>query len=322
MAVKIGFIGCGGIANSHMRSLAQIKDAQMVAFCDLNKERAEAAAKKFGGEVYTNYRTMYQREDLDAVYICIPPFAHTDQEIRAAQQGIHLFVEKPVAGSLKKAKQIEAAIKKSRIISSVGYHFRYMNTTQKAKQILSNKKIGMVLGYWMGGLPGVYWWRRKELSGGQMVEQTTHIFDLARYFAGDVKKVHAAYASRLLKRVPKLNIPDLGTTILEFENGAIGTITSTCSLSQGYKVGLAVTAKDLVLEIMAGELKVIGARRRKPISGDGKQNLRENRAFVKAVKTGERSGILSPYSDGVKTLVVTLAANEAARTGKAVRVKA
>ena len=322
MAVKIGFIGCGGIANAHMRSLAQIKDARMVAFCDLQKERAEAAAKMYGGEVYTNYRTMYQREDLDAVYVCIPPFAHTDQEIMAARQGIHLFVEKPVAGSLKKAKQIEAAIKKSRIISAVGYHFRHMNTTQKAKQLLGNKQVGMVLGYWMGGLPSVYWWRRKELSGGQIVEQTTHIFDLARYFAGDVKRVYAAYASRLLKGVPKLNVPDVGTVVLEFENGTVGTISNTCSLSQGYKVGLAVTTKDLVLEIMAGELKVIGPRSRKPISSDGKQNLRENRAFVKAVKTGDRSGILSPYSDAVKTLAVTLAANEAARTGKAVRVKA
>ena len=80
MAVRIGFIGSGGIANHHMRNLATNSAAEMVAFSDPDVERARAAAKQYGGTAYKSYRTMLKRVDLDAAFICTPPFAHTDQE--------------------------------------------------------------------------------------------------------------------------------------------------------------------------------------------------------------------------------------------------
>ncbi|MEM0011140.1 MAG: Gfo/Idh/MocA family oxidoreductase, partial [Candidatus Bathyarchaeia archaeon] len=180
MKVKVGFLGCGGIAHAHMERLAKMDDVEMVAFCDVVKERAEGSAQRYGGRAYTDHHSMLENEELQALFVALPPFAHTDGEIIAAEKGIHLFIEKPIALTLEKAKEIDSAIKKNGVIASVGYHFRYMDTVEEAKQFVEGKTIGMVLGYWIGGFPGVYWWRKMDMSGGQIVEQTTHIFDLAR----------------------------------------------------------------------------------------------------------------------------------------------
>ncbi len=84
MSVRIGFIGTGGIAQRHLQTLSKNSDAQLVAYCDLDVERAQKAAKEYGGNAYRDYEKMLDREELDALVICIPPFAHGDIELAAA----------------------------------------------------------------------------------------------------------------------------------------------------------------------------------------------------------------------------------------------
>ncbi len=319
MPVRVGFVGAGGIANAHMNALQVIEDVQITCVCDVNRERAESAAARFVAKAYTDYREMLESEKLDALYVCVPPYAHEEQELLAAQKGIHLFVEKPVALTLEKARQINKAIDESGIVAAVGYHWRYQSNTDRAREILAARQIGMVLGYWMGGFPGVYWWRRIERSGGQMVEQTTHIFDLARYLCGDIVEVYAAYANRDSNDIPDFNIYDVGTATVKFASGAVGSMSNTCLLGVPYTVGLHVVARDLVVEIH-GDLKVIQPGYTQVFTGGVNAMHEENRAFIRAIKTGDRSGIRSTYKDAVKTLAVTLACNESATIGKPVAV--
>lgn len=321
MAVKIGFIGTGGIANAHMRALAEIPDVELKAFTDIREDRAQEAAARHHGKAYADYNAMLENEELDAVYVCVPPFAHAEQEIAVAKRGLALFVEKPVALSMEHAREIEAAINEANIISSVGYHWRYYDTTDAALATLAGKVVGMTLGYWMGGMPGVHWWRVMAESGGQMVEQTTHICDLSRLFAGEVETVYAAMALRALSDVEDLDVPDVGAAVLRYESGAIGTIQNTCMLSQGYTVGIHIIARDLVVQQTGGMMKVITPD--EVIEQHPKVNptIAINSAFVEAVKTGDASGIKSPYSDAVKTLAISLAANKSDSTGEPVQVK-
>jgi len=319
MPVRVGFVGAGGIANAHMNALQVVEDVQIAAVCDVAKERAESAAARFVARAYGDHREMLDAEKLDALYVCVPPFAHEDQELIAASKGIHLFVEKPVAVTIEKAREIRESIRRSGIIAAVGYHWRYQSNTDRAREILQGKQIGMVLGYWLGGFPGVAWWRRMEQSGGQMVEQTTHIFDLARYLCGDVTEVYAAYANRSSKDIPEFNIHDVGAATLKFASGAIGAMSNTCLLSVPYTVGLHVIAKDLVVEIH-GDLRVIEPGHTEAFTSGVNAMQEENRAFIEAVRTGNTSGIRSTYDDAVKTLAVTLACNESAATGKPVTV--
>ncbi len=313
--VRVGFIGVGGIANLHLNNLRRLEGVELVAFCDVIEERAKAAAEQFHGTAYTDHRTMLEREQLDAVYICLPPHAHTDQVILAAQAGAAVFVEKPVARTLDKALETKEAIQKAGVINAVGYHFRYYDGTDIAKERLQNKTIGMVMGYWMGGLPGVYWWRRLEMSGGQIVEQTTHIFDLARFLVGDIVQVSAATALRALHDVPELNVPDVGTVTVWFANGVIGTIANTCLLRMGYTVGLHVFTPDLIVELTSGSVRLLEPHRTEEIRHQRNGHFYESVVFMEAVRTKNQSLIRSDYTDAVKTLAVTLAALESAEKG-------
>ena len=319
MPVRVGFVGAGGIASAHMSTLQAVDDVQIVAVADVDRDRAEAAAARYVGTAYSDYREMLERETLDALYVCVPPFAHEEQEILAASKGIHLFVEKPVAVDLDKARAVRDAIADSGIISAVGYHWRYQANTDRAREILKDRTIAMIMGYWMGGFPGVLWWRRMEQSGGQMVEQTTHIFDLARYLCGEVQEVYAVYANRGQKQIPEYNIYDVGTATLRFASGVVGTISNTTLLDVPYTVGLHVVAENLVLEIH-GDLTVIEPGHTEIFSGGPNSMLEENKAFIAAVRGEGTDGIRSTYADAVKTLAVTLACNESAMTGRPVRV--
>ena len=72
--IKVGFIGTGGIAGAHMGNLAQFDDVEFAAMCDISEDRATSRTQEYGGTAYTDYKEMFDREDLDAVYICTPPF--------------------------------------------------------------------------------------------------------------------------------------------------------------------------------------------------------------------------------------------------------
>lgn len=320
MAVRIAFIGSGGIANAHMRELRQIADAQMVAFNDTDAARAASAAAEYGGKAYADYREMLDAEKPDAVYVCVPPHAHVGQEQELVARGIPFFVEKPIANTLAAAQAIEAAVAQANLVTSVGYHWRYSSYTDLAREQLAGKTIGMVLGYWMGGMPGVFWWRRADMSGGQFVEQTTHIVDVARYLCGDIVEVYAAMSTQALADVEDFTVTDVGTVTVKFASGAVGTISNTCLLKGfGYTVGIHVVTPDLIVEI-GGEFKAIRATGEEIVRAPSNAMAVEDAVFVEAVKTGDGSKIRSPYADAVRTLAVTLAANESAVSGKPVRL--
>ncbi len=312
MSVRLGFVGTGGIAGHHLRTLAQLPEAQLAAFCDAVPSKAESAASTYGGKAYEGFRQMFDSEKLDAVYLCLPPFAHGDAELEAIARGLPIFVEKPVATTGAKADQILAAIEQKGLISAVGYHWRYMDLTTMAKERLEGQAVGFALGSWTGGMPGVAWWRVLDQSGGQIVEQTTHIFDLARYLLGEVKSVHAAARTGLLGEVENYSVHDASITNLTFVSGAIASITSACMLSTGGHVGLDLYLRDQVLRFDHRNLSVEKASGKEVFYLGNNPTLDEDAAFLRAVQSGDPSGIRCPYAEAVKTLKLTLAATQSA----------
>jgi len=324
MAVRIGFIGCGGIANWHMGHLAGMKNAEMVAFCDLDKARATAAAEQFGknAKVFKDYKQMYQEACFDAVYVCLPPFAHEEQELIAARSGIHLFVEKPIALDMKLARAVTRAVDKSGIISSAGFQDRYLDTVARLRKELAKNPPGLMMGYWMGGMPGVYWWRRRELSGGQAAEQTIHIFDMARYLCGEVASVHAVASKGLMKEVPKYNVEDASAVNLKFKSGLCGTIFSACFVSTGGRNGVDVWAKEAAYQYQErGALTIMRpGKDAEVIPQKNDYGPAIDKAFIAAIVKGDQSLLKSSYADAARSLAVVLAANESMKTGQAVKV--
>jgi predicted dehydrogenase len=319
LPTRIGFIGTGGIAGMHMNNLRQIEGVELAAFYDVVQEKAQQRAQQFGGTAFDHHRKMIDEGNLDAVYVCVPPHAH-GAELDVAKAGLPLLVEKPVSVNLKQAEKIAEAIESAGILNSVGYHFRYFDLTEKTKQMLKGKTIGMVLGYWMGGMPMVPWWRRMDESGGQLVEQCTHIVDLARYLVGEITKVYCAAALRTMTDVENNNVPDVTTLTMEFENGVVGTMNTSCMMPQGGAVALHIVTRGQTFELTGGSLRVVEGRHTEEYRSAVNGHMETDRAFVKAVKTKKPSHVKSSYADAVKTLAVTLAANKSAQTGKAVVV--
>jgi len=315
-------IGCGGMNSAHMESLSKIQDAKMVAFADVMEERARNCAQKYSGHPYRDYCEMLEEEGLDACFIAIPPFAHTDQELLCTKAKIPFFVEKPVALTMKKAKEVQRSVARSGIITQVGYVMRFYDGLQRIRQILRERggEIGLIELVRLGGIAGDenFWWRRKELSGGQLVEQSTHQVDLARWMVGDVSTVYAKFGRQLNKDLPNFTIEDVSSVIMRFKNGAIGVLTSSSAAQEAGGLGrLTILAKNLEL-ISNNGYKVVEGGKVTEFRDTVDAVLEEDKHFVSCVQSGTKTAV--PYVEGVRALEVTLAAVESARTGKEIKL--
>ena len=313
--MRIGFIGVGGIAQGHLRNLEAMEDVRIAAVCDLDPERLRQAAERYGAAAYTDFDELLASERLDGVYVCIPPFAHPAPERAAIERGIPVFIEKPVGLDLDAARRVLDLCKQKDALTAVGYQWRYTGGIDRVLERVAQEPVGMVLGFRMGSLPATPWWRVKAKSGGQEVEQTTHQFDLARYLAGEVEEVYAAQACRLLGDVPGFATHDVGAVTLKFKSGAVGNFASTCALGKTYRLGLTLVLKGLAIEIDKEGVHFVASRGAEEHIPAGSPNFEADRAFIHAIRTGDRSQIRCDYEEGVKTLALTLAVNESAERG-------
>ncbi len=308
--MDIGFIGAGNIAGAHLENLDEISDANVVAVCDVDEETAQEAAEPREAAVYNSHERLYEEESLDAVYICIPPFAHTDQEIMAAERGIDMFIEKPVALDLDLADRVGGVIAEHDVITQVGYTFRYSDLIEHVKELLEGRSIGLIQRDRLGGLPSTPWWRVKSKSGGQVVEMTTHGYDLMRYLAGDVSQV-SANGNRVVL-TDEIDFEESVASIMEHENGAISQINSSCAYD-GWHATTTILADGVALELDRGDGLVSGTVDGESYEYQGGNDamLEEDKAFVRAVQEQDPDLTRSPYADAVKTLEVTLSVYEA-----------
>lgn len=320
MAVRVGFVGAGGMNSAHMKNLAQIKGVDLVAVADLNEERANQRAAEYGMTAFTSWKAMLKDAKMDALYVAVPPFAHEGQEQAAAKLGIHLFVEKPVAVDIKTAKSINNAIKKAGVVATAGFQDRYQDIVKRLQGILAKNQPGLIMGYWIGGMPGVPWWRVKAESGGQAVEQTIHTFDMARNLFGEVKSVHATFSTGLMTDVENYSVEDASAVNLQFESGLCGTIFSGCFLKGYGKVGLDIWCPTMRIEYAGRSKLTVSEVGKEPEVFDVGNNFLADidSTFIKAVKKGDQSLLKSSYADACRSLAIPLAANASMDCGCAV----
>lgn len=317
--LRIAFIGTGGIAGRYLRTLVAEREAgraTLVGACDLVTERAAKAAQPFGAKVHADWRRLLEAEPYDAVFVCVPPFAHEGQEEEIVGRGSHLFVAKPVALSVAHARGVLAAVRRAGVLASSGYMWRYSDINDRVRAVLAGRTLGLVLGTYVNPLPGTPWWRVKAQSGGQMVEQTTHVFDLARFFAGEVEAVSCFGTLGMLADVPGMATEDASVCNLRFVSGAVGNISSSCAAERGGRVDLEVVARGALVRyncwgsfqawVDGGEISARNV-------GDPYDAV--VRSFLDAVRTGDPGLLRSPYADAAQTLAVTEAAERSLSAG-------
>ncbi|MFN7250358.1 MAG: Gfo/Idh/MocA family protein [Anaerobacillus sp.] len=324
MALRIGVVGTGWFSKMHASLLSKMDDVHVQAFCGSSKEKAEKFASSFSGaKGYGNLNEMLDKEQIDAVYICVPPLVHGEIEKMLIEYGIPFLVEKPIGNDIAIPNSILAEVKKKSLITSVGYHFRYKPSVQLLKQKLENQSLGMISGYWMGEMPQVGWWRKQECSGGQFIEQTTHIVDLLRYVAGEVVEVYAAYGNRVCQNLyEEVSVHDVGTVTMKLKSGVVATISNTCILPKGvWQMNMAFFTDQGVMTWEPDRLTITESSGKKVEElNSSNPYLQESEAFLYAVRTGDRSKILSDYNDAFLTQTITCQALESANTGLPIKI--
>ena len=318
--VRLGFIGAGGIAHRHFGVLETMDDVSVTAIADPDATRAADAASRVGATAYADHEAMLANETLDAVYICVPPFAHGAPERACISQNLPFFVEKPLSLDLALAEAIADEVRAADLITAAGYHWRYLDTMDEARSQLAQNPAHLMQGFWLDQTPPPEWWWHEDQSGGQVVEQATHLIDAARFLAGDVTEVFGLAAQRERGDFPGLTVPTATAATLRFASGAVANLSSTCLLRWNHRVRLDVFSDAMAIEITDHDLMVDVGRGRPVRRADGDPVWREDRDFVEAVM-GRDNRIRCPYPEALETHRVALAITQSAQTGAVVRLE-
>jgi len=328
--VRLGFIGAGGMAKAHTDALKSVPDVEIAAFTDVHKPAAEAIASQFGAKVFDTPKDLARDAGVDAIYILLPPFAHGAAERAALDAKLPFFVEKPVGLDLGLSREIAQEVERLGLMTAAGYMNRYREGINAVRDMLKQDPAVMAYGGWWGGSPGPAggggigsWWSDKSKSGGQMHEQVTHTVDLTRYLFGDAEEVFAYAANGFNKGIAGCTIDDAATVAIRFKNGGIANLMSSVSSNAGGGVMLNVHSLQHNYKFTGWEHSVTIQTKGEPdqqIKGEDNIFGIEDAIFVQAVRAKDPGGIKSTYPDAVKTLAISLAANESLATGKPVAV--
>lgn len=186
--LKIGIIGCGGIANGkHLPSLSQLSEVQLVAFCDIVEERAVKAAAEYGSpgaKVYTDYQKLLQESDVDVIHVCTPNDSHAEITVASLESGRHVMCEKPMAKTAAQARSMLDAAKRTGKKLSIAYQNRFRSDSLYLKELCENGELGEIylgkaLALRRRAVPtwGVFLDEEKQ-GGGPLIDIGTHALDL------------------------------------------------------------------------------------------------------------------------------------------------
>lgn len=310
--IKAGILGTGSMGQTHAINLRKIEGVEIVAVCATTMEKAKDFSTNFtngNAEAYDCFDTLLKETSLDVLYVCIPPFAHNGQVEKAAENGINVFIEKPIALDTIRGASMLKAIKKAEVKSQVGYHMRFGHAVKELKRLIDNGKAGiptLLSGRYECNSLHSPWWIDKKKSGGQIFEQIIHTYDMAIYMLGE-PELASGFANNLChKEVAEYSIEDTSTASVRFKTGALANISgSNCSVPMEWNNPFTIVCQNLTaffsnpnkaeFVFNHGENCV-----RSIVEGESDMYMEETNAFIAAVR-GEAENICT-IEDGYKSL--------------------
>jgi UDP-N-acetyl-2-amino-2-deoxyglucuronate dehydrogenase len=237
--LRTALIGCGKVGSIHAAALRDLPESELVAVCDASSDRAAAFASSYGGHPYTDLARMLSESSPQAVTIATPHPLHAPAAILAAQAGVHVLIEKPMAANLADCDAMLAAARRSGITLGVISQRRWYEPVRRMKAAIDAGKIGKpALGVFQ-----MYSWRDLAYyssdpwrgrwdteGGGVLVNQSPHQLDLLRWFMGDVAEVSGEFANL---NHPGVEVEDTAVATLRFANGALGSIITSVAQRPG-----------------------------------------------------------------------------------------
>jgi UDP-N-acetyl-2-amino-2-deoxyglucuronate dehydrogenase len=230
--LRFGIIGCGVIGPLHADAIKSLPDAELVAVADIEPEKAQKLAKKYGAIAYTDAQEMLASEHLDIVDVCTPSGMHATHACLALQAGAHVIIEKPMEIQHERIAEIlQVQQETGRKVAVISQH-RFDAATAQVHQLIQQGALGrLVLGN-----AAIPWWRSQKYydsgawrgtweldGGGVLMNQSIHSIDLLQWLMGPVQRIQA-YTDTLVHR---METEDVAVAVLRFANGALGTISAT-----------------------------------------------------------------------------------------------
>lgn len=326
--MRVGLLGVGLIGQAHLSAYAGIPEAELVGVADARPELAAEAAATVGARPYGSYEELVGSEDVELVDICLPTNLHKDIAVRAARDGKHVILEKPMAGNLEDAGEILRAFQESGTRLFIGQVVRYFPEYVRIKALYDAGALGEVgvvrTSRKAGFLHGWNdWYADRRASGGVMVDMLIHDFDFLRWMLGPVERVYAR--SSFGREYTRL---EYALVTLRFKSGAIAHVEGHWGWPDPFCYAIEVAGTSALVTVDSTKqspLTVITDAG--PGDGDGDSPDRavgkgpfemEIEHFVRCAISGEESRVSG--EDGYEALRIGLAAVESAASGRPVKL--
>lgn len=245
--VRVGVLGLGFMGGMHAELFSRMPGVRVVAVADAVPERREAVAAALGADAYESYEVVLEREDVDAVSICLPDAAHRAPAVLAAERRKHILLEKPIATTLEDAAAIAEAVKRTGVVTMLGFLLRYEPRYASVKAALEDGTIGDIVHlYTRRNSPRSHGPRRYGKAGNLTHHVVVHDLDLLHWYSrAPVERVYAERARRILT---DLDLDDSIFATLRFADGSIACLEYSWVLPE-----TSPTAIDAKLEIVGSK---------------------------------------------------------------------
>jgi predicted dehydrogenase len=340
--LKIGLIGTGGIAQTHMRALAKTDDIEVVAVCDIVEEKAQRTADTYGvPKVFVDYHDLLELDEIEAVSICTWNQAHRAPAVDALHAGKHVLCEKPMAATLKDAAAMTKAVHETGLVFMVGVQPRFGFKRQTAKAIVDSGALGDIyyaeaVACRRAGIPGGSFIKADKGGIGTIADIGVYALDEVLHLMGHPKPVSVSgVANNLLGRThtpphgfwnwdpDELEVEDFAVGSVRFETGALMTFKTSWimhmdSLGSNLVLGTKAGLKMNPLTIFTQQYDRLLDTTPQPGKEDGDLFLAKNMAFAEAIWNGTPSPV--PAEEMLITNVIIQGLIDSAAAGREVEV--
>jgi predicted dehydrogenase len=339
--IRIGMIGAGSMARSHVNMIRNIAGTEVTAICDPDEERLKEVSEALGIPFASpNHSDVIAREDVDAVVVASPDFAHAEQAVEALRAGKHVMCEKPMVTSLDECRQVVEAADASDAVFMIGQVCRFSPGFITGKKLVDEGAIGELFlveseyAHDYTHVEGHKGWRidpgrlREPFLGG-----ACHAVDVIRWVGGQPTEAFA-YSNR--KALTHWPVDDCTVAVYRFESGALGKVVCSVGCKRAYTMrsvfwgtsGTVIcdnTSTEITLYVDESDSRLpdgVPSGQRVPIEipvgTQVKMTEMENRAWISAIR-GD-APLTMDAREGAKTVAACLAAIESSKTGSPVEV--
>ncbi|MEM1581518.1 MAG: Gfo/Idh/MocA family oxidoreductase [Candidatus Bathyarchaeia archaeon] len=311
--LKMAVVGIGFWGRNHIRVLSEIPEVELIAVCDIDVQRAKAISEKYGLKSYSNSREMYRKEELDAVTICVWSSRLAEESLKALKMGKHVFVEKPMAGSVREAERVLKVADAENLKLQVGFIERFNPGVKRVKEAIENGLIGSPVS---ATARRVSKWPQRIGDVGVVKDTAIHDIDVIRFlFNEDPISVYARTGCLQHEK-----FEDYAQIMLAFQSGRSAFLESNWLTP--YKIRkLTITGSDAIinLDYITQEISIETSGQTVTPRYEWEEPLKlELQHFVDCV-LNNREPLVSGV-DGVKALKVAEAALKSAVKGCVVKV--